>query len=429
MFGSLKWAAKLNLAIGFVLKNVEDGSCRFYSAHVNTTLFERSKLVATTEDLTRIESILKNTDVNESCTREGTTKKWSFYKLSKVTIFATLLKEVPMGCKNTVLPHPLLKNHSVKCLPFEEIIRNPQKDSLCLYRALALHLQGTERLEEETSKLFNLFLKKTGGTDPANFRGVCMEDIAAVEDNVQADIFLYDIDIVDGSMIGELVRRSVGKHSNSVRLLCYNNHMCYVFKINAFFKAYRCPPSGQFIRTVQHLERLLTTCKERVKYVFPENVYQLRETLFDKIDSFNIPYSDDPKLFNNMARFDFESIFVQEDQLRDTDTTTWISKHCPISVWISCNLIEQPIFLCTSRTRSLVESFVDAQGVLGKQSKAQMKKIILERKTNVKSKPNQIFSRLNQRCCRKGTVLDFKDGCIEEEERDVSTQFLQTHKK
>ena len=38
-----------------------------------------------------------------------------------------------------------------------------------------------------------------------------MEDIAAVEDFVQADIFLYDMDIVDGSTIGELARRSVGK--------------------------------------------------------------------------------------------------------------------------------------------------------------------------------------------------------------------------
>ena len=37
-----------------------------------------------------------------------------------------------------------------------------------------------------------------------------MQDIAAVEDVVQADICLYDIDIVDPSLIGELVRKSVG---------------------------------------------------------------------------------------------------------------------------------------------------------------------------------------------------------------------------
>ena len=51
------------------------------------------------------------------------------------------------------------------------------------------------------------FWKKTGETDPANFRGVCMDDIATVELIVQADIFLHDIDIVDEFMIGELAKR------------------------------------------------------------------------------------------------------------------------------------------------------------------------------------------------------------------------------
>ena len=45
-----------------------------------------------------------------------------------------------------------------------------------------------------------------------------MKIIAAVEDIVQADIFLHDIDIVDGHLTGELTRRSVNNHSNNVRL-------------------------------------------------------------------------------------------------------------------------------------------------------------------------------------------------------------------
>ena len=88
-------------------------------------------------------------------------------------------------------------------------------------------------------------------------------------------------------------------------------------------------------------------------------MYQLQETLFDKIDSFDIPYSDDQKLFITMAIFDFDSICVQENNFRDTDTTTLIGKHVPMSVSISSNLIEQPIFLCNSNTASFVESFVD----------------------------------------------------------------------
>ena len=88
---------------------------------------------------------------------------WRFYKLTNLTIFAALLKDEPMGCKNAVLPEPLLKNHTINCLTFEEITRQPYNDNLCLFRALALHLHGTQRLEEETSKLFNLFINKMMG--------------------------------------------------------------------------------------------------------------------------------------------------------------------------------------------------------------------------------------------------------------------------
>ena len=74
--------------------------------------------------------------------------------------FEALLKEVPMGCQETVLPDTLLKNHSVKCLIFEEIIQKPYKDNSYLFRALALHLHGNERLEDRTSKMFTTYSSK-----------------------------------------------------------------------------------------------------------------------------------------------------------------------------------------------------------------------------------------------------------------------------
>ena len=48
-----------------------------------------------------------------------------------------------------------------------------------------------------------MFREKASGTDPANFRGVCMRNFAAVEDIVCADFFQKDKDIVFGSTIGE----------------------------------------------------------------------------------------------------------------------------------------------------------------------------------------------------------------------------------
>ena len=51
VFKEPKCAAKVNLAFGLVLKNVEDGMCRYFYAHENNTVMEKSKLVCTLENL------------------------------------------------------------------------------------------------------------------------------------------------------------------------------------------------------------------------------------------------------------------------------------------------------------------------------------------------------------------------------------------
>ena len=73
------------------------------------------------------------------------------------------------------------------------------------------------------------------GMSADQFQGVHMKDFLIVEELLTLNILLYDIDIVDGNIIWEPARRSVQKYENTVRLLRYNNHKCYVNNINAVF--------------------------------------------------------------------------------------------------------------------------------------------------------------------------------------------------
>ena len=203
-FNNLNCAVKVNLAFDFNLINIEDGGFRYFYAHENNTLLDRSKLKCTHDDLAKLKDFLNKTDVIASCSRERMNTKWRFYKLTNLTVFAALLKDVPMGCKNAVLPELLLKNHTINCLTFEENTRQPYNNNLCLFRALALHMHGNQRLEENTSKLFNLFINKMDGLSPNQFQ-VHMYDIPIVEDLLTLNILLYGIDFVDGNIVGELL--------------------------------------------------------------------------------------------------------------------------------------------------------------------------------------------------------------------------------
>ena len=226
VFKELKFAAKVNLAFGFVLKKIEDGMCRYFYAHENNTIMERAKLVCTQADITILKDRMQKMDIVVLCTRERANTKWKFYKLTNLTIFASLLRDVPMGCKDTVLPEPLLRKCNVNCLTFERNTKQPYNGNLCLFRALALQLHSNEKLQEETWKIFNLFFNNGEDRDVTKFRGVHLNDIPKVEDLLQLNIFLYDIDFADGEMIGELCRRSIQKYENSVKLLHCNNHIC-----------------------------------------------------------------------------------------------------------------------------------------------------------------------------------------------------------
>ena len=80
-----------------------------------------------------------------------------------------------MGCKATVLPEPLPKYQTINCLNLEENTMQPNKSNLWLFRAPALHLHGSQQLEEETSEIFVFFINKRDGMSHNQFQRVHMK--------------------------------------------------------------------------------------------------------------------------------------------------------------------------------------------------------------------------------------------------------------
>ena len=267
------------------------------------------------------------------------------------------------------------------------------KDYLHLFRAIAVHLYGSSEFETNAKYLFSVFLHESGH-DAINFRGVSIDHLVFVENAIKHNIFIYDIDIVDGDFVGELARRSVEMYKKNINLLRYNNHICYVDDFNAFFKRFRCPCCNTFIQKAGNFNCHDKTCKDRVQHIYPKSVYTLRETLFDKLGAFGISYNDNQKLFRKLAIFEFQSICVPSEQLKDTNTTTWIGKHEPISVSISSNLIDEPVFQCDKDPKALIISFVEAIEDLANKSKTEMRTKFSSIEAIIRARVNAIWEKL-----------------------------------
>ena len=127
---------------------------------MQSTSPDQSKFVCTKDDLTKLNDFLIKFDVIELCSREKINTNWRFHKLTNLTMFAALVKVIPMGCKEAALPKPLLKNRAVNCIIIGENTKQPLIDILCLSSVFALHLHGNHKLEEEISEFFRFFNKK-----------------------------------------------------------------------------------------------------------------------------------------------------------------------------------------------------------------------------------------------------------------------------
>ena len=251
-----------------------------------------------------------------------------------------------------------------------------------------------------------------------------------VEEIVQRNIFIYDFDIQEGEYIGELARRSIGIFDKTVKLLRFNNHIIHTNDIDNFFKCFRCPSCDTFFHKSDNFNQHLLRCKDRVRHIYPKNVYELRETSFEKLEGFNLPVSEDNKLFNNQAIFDFESICVPTEKLKETHTTTRIGKHVPISVSISSNLIDDPFFLYNKDPQNLIIDFVSNLELLAEKSKLEMRTKCQDIERAVNERMKKIFDQLNERGKNfSSNKFEYEDEYIEDsEEADMSTQFLRIQK-
>ena len=113
VFNKFDSAAKVNLA----LLNVKTADTRYYFAHENLTLlFKKPPLLCKKNQFENKPGKIEKFDIVEQCIQERQTTKWRFKLITNVTVFAALIKNIPLGCPDSVVPEFLLRHTQVNCL-------------------------------------------------------------------------------------------------------------------------------------------------------------------------------------------------------------------------------------------------------------------------------------------------------------------------
>ena len=171
---------------------------------------------------------------------------------------------------------------------------------------------------------------------------VALGDFQNNEHLAKINILLYDIEPSDNGIVGGLAQWSLQNFSSTASLLRYNNHICSVTDVKTFIRASGCPTSDKYVRRIGNLQKYIPICQ---KVVYPKTVYKVRETLFDKFKAFDAEIAEDNTLLKNFPSL-ISNQFVESFSLIDRETITWFGKHEPISVSLTSNLLQEPIFIC-----------------------------------------------------------------------------------
>ena len=326
LFDQQTTAFKLNCSFGFVLREKESGRLRYYHSSNNCCgrYLEEPSLITNRDDFDRFLERIHQPDILQWAISQRPNSDWVCERVTNATFFVNQIVRHPIGCVGVILPDYVKNNKAIVGLAKDEhgAIYN---DNLCLFRCLGLHLgrDVTTLYEEYTDQ-------------PVwKFEGVVIDELIKVESVFEVNIVVYNL----REESAQLVRRSLGKHDNTMYANLYESHFSYIKDIRMYSHSYKCSKCENSLwKYPSLLKRHELTCEAGVRHVYNGGVYHPPPSVFERLDDEGVDVSDSLRFYPYRATFDFECFFTGDNLPADTNTLQWSARHVPLSVSVASNV-------------------------------------------------------------------------------------------
>ena len=326
LFDQQTTAFKLNCSFGFVLREKESGRLRYYHSSNNCCgrYLEEPSLITNRDDFDRFLERIHQPDILQWAISQRPNSDWVCERVTNATFFVNKIVRHPIGCVGVILPDYVKNNKAIVGLAKDEhgAIYN---DNLCLFRCLGLHLgrDVTTLYEEYTDQPVR------------KFEGVVIDELIKVESVFEVNIVVYNL----REESAQLVRRSLGKHDNTMYVNLYESHFSYIKDIRMYSHSYKCSKCENSLwKYPSLLKRHELTCEAGVRHVYNGGVYHPPPSVFERLDDEGVDVSDSLRFYPYRATFDFECFFTGDNLPADTNTLQWSARHVPLSVSVASNV-------------------------------------------------------------------------------------------
>ena len=298
---------KINCSFAFILKNKTTNRLKYYHSSNNCCgrLLEEPALITNRGDFDQFLERIHQPDILQWAVAQRPNSDWVCEHVTNATFFLNRIVDYPIGCVGVTLPDYVKNNKAIVGLAKDEhgAIYN---DNLCLFRCLGLHLgrDVTTLYEEYTDQ------------PVLKFEGVVIDELPKVESVFEVNIVVYNL----REESAQLVRRSLGKHDNTMYVNLYESHFSYIQDMKSYSHSYMCSKCENSLwKYPSLLKRHELTCEAGVRHVYNGGVYHPPPSVFERLDDEGIVVSDSLRYYPYRATFDFECYFNDERLPTNTD--------------------------------------------------------------------------------------------------------------
>ena len=385
---------KINMAFGFILKNVEDESYRYFYAHNNAGIFDTPKTISNANDLINLFQSLKQIDILQQLFLKRPNTKWTVYQVCNVRYVVFKMLDKHLG--NGVLPDYIKNKKCIIGLDVNKVTNRPYTDYLCAFRCLAYFRGHTSYSSmEQSTKLFrNEWFRYKGITD---FRGIAIGEMHEFEKLYKVNVNLFQLNQDDSV---DVLYRTRCNYKETMNANVYNNHMSYIQDIRRYTKAYKCRSCETLFPTLFRWKRHEQICTKSTKLIFPGKYYSSPRNIFDNLSRVGIEVDRKHCFYPYFIVYDFEAMLRETQNDTAEANTTFTHEHIPISVSVCSNVEGFTTPTC----------FINKEDLLLKDMFDYIKSIQIETSSRLRKKFKFLFSTLQTSIEKLNNVIeDFKD--------------------
>ena len=326
---------RINITFGFILKNIEDDSYRYFYAHNNEGIFSSPFTVTNADDMLVLLKKVKQIDILQNIYKQRPNTKWKVYMVTNIryVVFKMSNKKLGVG----IVPDFIKKKKCIISLDINPSDKKPYTDYLCAFRCLSYHKghRTIFNLERNTKFYRDKWFQFKCIYNPNTFEGVSLSEMTEFEKLFKINVNVLELK-EDETVI--CLYRSQCRHEETMYLNVYKNHLSYITDIKCYSKSYKCRCCGKVLNRFFNWKRHEAKCNNSVNYFFPGRFYSNQPELFEKLDEIGINVDSNHRFYPYFIVYDFEAYLKKYEEQTTSSNTQYTHEHVPISVSICSNM-------------------------------------------------------------------------------------------